>query len=198
MDYCFIAMLVTWNLSNIYSSDPLKWDLNTETVWSGEKIILFKSTWGAALRSGMPVTVTVPGRALKQVFLCLIYGLKASTRQARGKSEAWICQHQPLPTGIPEGTAGCSWGGTKPLHPEFSWVPLRWLSIAPGRILRSSGQSLHLSSTNSGLQTVSSTNNTKGTTSWIANVLFSWLNLEISSQKARSGQGFCFFCPISK
>lgn len=81
---------------------------------------------------------------------------------------------------------------------KFSWVPLWWLSIAPGRILRSSGQSLHLPSTNWGLQTVSSTTNTKGTTSWIANGLFSWLHLEISRQKARSGQGFCFFCPISK
>lgn len=78
---------------------------------------------------------------------------------------------------------------------KFSWVPLCWLSIAPGRILR---WSLHLPSTNWGLQTVSSTDNTKGTTSWITKALFSWLHLQICSQKARSGQGSCFFCPISK
>lgn len=136
------------------------------------------------------------GRALKQVLLCSIYGAQASTRQARGKPETWICQHQPLPMGVPEGWAGCSRGGTNPWYPgQALRVPLWWLSIAPGRFLRVSGQSLHLPSTNWGLQTVSSTDNTKGTNSWITNALFFWLHLETSSQKRKKWARILFLLP---
>lgn len=78
---------------------------------------------------------------------------------------------------------------------KLSWVPLWWLSIAPGRFLRVSGQSLHLPSTNWGLQTVSSTDNTKGTNSWITNALFFWLHLETSSQKRKKWARILFLLP---
>lgn len=129
------------------------------------------------------------------MLLCLIYGTQASSRQAPGKPEGSqkhgfvSTSHSPWVSLRAEqdahevGQSPCTQG-------KFFWVPLWWLSIAPGRILRSSGQSLHLPTW--GLQAVSSRNNTKGTTSWITNGLFSWLHLEIS-RKHEVGKDFVSF-----
>lgn len=126
VDQFTTTLLVTSNTSSICSSDPLTWDLPTET---GLRLIRRKHFlsphkelfWNLE----MPVTATIPDRALKQALLHLTY---ESLHSASGEHQG---HHREQKHGLPAPATPheCPWGQCRLLPRWHTATQSGWTSF---------------------------------------------------------------------